>query len=298
MKTPFTIVLFLMGAWLLQGCMADIRTPLIEREGITASNTARGKMLLEKAWKKQGLDQLQQHRTYSFQGKDVWKGLMGKLGKPWPEAKVDLQFRYVIGTFDSQVSFLSGSRTGERAGLQSWRYYEVDPEGTLTFTDYNERIGFGLSAYQYFFELPDRLLRAPIISYAGEREFRGQWYDQVFVSWEQPEPHREHDQYVLWINRETGLLEFALYTLRETYLKMPGASAFYGSIQFADWQDIDGILIPHRQIVYLNRPKKKPEQHLHQLEIRDFAFDDFPQDQLYPDPALERLGDDKLVSGN
>ena len=53
----------------------------------------------------------------------------------------------------------------------------------------------------------DRIKDAPIISYAGEDEFRGKKYDLVFCSWGTEKPHMKHDQYVAWINKETGLME-------------------------------------------------------------------------------------------
>lgn len=291
----FTISsLFWSVLFLLSGCMADIRTPLIEEQGIMSIHETKGKLLLEKAWKKQGLDRLEDHQTYTVKARDVWKGLMGKMGKPWPDAGIDLELKYAVGTFDSQVNFLSGKRKGVVAGLQSWNYYEQEPGADLIFMAYDERIGFGLSAYQYFFELLDRLKKAPIISYAGEKEFRGQHYDQVFVSWETPAPHQQHDQYVLWINRESGLLDYAVYTLRDNYLKLPGSKAFYGSIQYKDWRSVAGILIPHTQLVYLNSPKKKEKKHLHQLQVEEFTFDNFSLETLYPNPELERVGDDKV----
>ena len=217
------------------------------------------------------------------------------MGKVWPDATIDIRLQYAIGTFDSQVTFHSGKREGAKAGLQSWKYYEQEPGAKLKFADYNKRIAFGLSAYQYFFELLDRLKKAPIISYAGEHTFKGQHYDQVFVSWEKTEPHQQHDQYVLWINRESGMLDFALYTLRENFLKMPGSKAFYGSIQFKDWRPVDGILMPHTQLVYLNSPKEKEHKHLHKLTVSEFTFDNFSLEELYPDPELERIGDDKVA---
>ncbi|MCB0630373.1 MAG: hypothetical protein KDD15_11590 [Lewinella sp.] len=296
MKNHLISVLLPLLLVLVQGCMADLRPSLIEKEGIVSTNEEKGKMILLKAWKKQGLENLSLHETYLVRGQDVWKGMMGKLGKPWPDAAIDLQLKYAVGTFDSQVIFQSGKRQDVKAGLQSWRYYEQVPGSELTFVDYDERIAFGLSAYQYFFELLDRLRKAPIISYAGEKMFKGRLYDQVFVSWDMPEPHQQHDQYVLWINRESGMLDYALYTLRENYLKMPGSKAFYGSIQFKDWRPVDGILIPHTQLVYLNSPKEKEKKHLHQLRVEEFAFDTFSLEELYPNPEIDRIGDDKVAA--
>ncbi len=279
---------------LLSSCMADLRTPLVKKEGISAKNQKIGKEIMEKAWQRHGFDNLRKHRVYSFHGKDIWRGMMGKIGKPWPEAKSEMDFKYAINTFDSQVAFNDGKRQGVIAGLQSWKYYEKEQDGKIIFQPYNKRIGFGLSAYHYFFEMLDRLKSVPIISYAGEREFNGQNYDLIFATWNKAEPHIEHDQYVLWINKTTGFLEYAVYTLRENYLKMPGYKAFYGSIKFMDLREIDGVLIPHKQIIFLNKPSKKEKKHLHQLDVSDFKFDSFELNELYPDPAISKIGDSKV----
>ncbi|MBX2877691.1 MAG: hypothetical protein KTR30_36565 [Saprospiraceae bacterium] len=283
----FAIIIF------FTGCMADMRTALIKEKGITAVHEKKGKELIDQAWKKHGLDGLAHHQTYRVEGMDVWKGIMGKMGKPWPEAKSKLELKYAIGTFDSQAVFLDGKRANTKAGLQSWQYYEKELDGEIEFKKLNKRIAFGLAAYQYFFEMLDRLRGAPIISYAGQKEFREQQYDLVFVTWGTEKPHMDHDQYMLWINRSTGMLDYAVYTLRENYLKFPGARAFYGSIQFKDYQPVMGVMIPHTQIVYLNQPKRKEKKHLHKLEVDVFEFDKFSIDELYPDAGIEKMGDNK-----
>lgn len=295
MKAFSTFFWLLLAIIVLPSCMADLRTALIKEDGITTSNTQKGKALLEAAWAKHGFNQLDNYTTYSFTGTDTWKGLMGKMGKPWPSAKSTIEFKYAIRTFDSQAHFLDGKRANTVAGLQSWNYYEKPPDGELAFTDYNKRIDFGLSAYHYFFELLDRLKRAPIISYAGEKTFNDEEYDLVFATWEKPEPHMKHDQYILWINKETGLLDYAVYSLRDNFLKVPAYKAFYGSIKFSDYQKVNGILIPFRQTVFLNQPKKKEKKNIHELIVSEFSFDDFDLEELYPDKALKKLGDRKVV---
>ncbi|OUS00399.1 hypothetical protein A9Q86_10535 [Flavobacteriales bacterium 33_180_T64] len=274
--------------------MADMRTRIIKKEGINSSNETKGKRLLKTTWDKHGFSKLENHDTYSFTADDTWKGLMGKMGKPWPEAKSKLKFKYAINTFDSQVEFLNGKMQNTTAGLQSWQYYEKKEYKDIEFVEDNKRIIFGLSAYQYFFEMLDRLKNAPIISYAGEKEFNDISYDLIFVTWKDPKPHMEHDQYLLWINKNTQLLEYAVYSLRDNYLKIPGYKAFYGSIKFDDYKNIDGVLIPHKQTVFLNEPSKKDKRHLHQLIVKDFVFDDFDINELYPNSNLEKIGDNKL----
>lgn len=267
---------------IMQGCMADMRTPLLKEKGITESNSKKGRQILEEAWRRHGFDKLENHRVYSIKAHDVWKGLMGKPGRPWPDAESQMAFKYAIGTFDGQVEFLDGRRKGEFAGMAEGSYYEIDPAGNLKFMKMKKKRQFGLGAYQYFFEMPDRLKKVPIISFAGEKEFRGQKYDIVFATWQTPEPHMEHDQYTLYINQKTKMIDFAVYSLRHNYLKIPGYKAFYGAIEYEDYRPVDGILIPHQQTVYLNGLKENKEKHIHQLRVLDFKFDSFNILSLYP----------------
>ncbi|MCW5516932.1 hypothetical protein [Muriicola sp. Z0-33] len=294
MNTLKKITLLVLAPIILQSCMADMRTLMIKQNGITQLNESKGKSILENTWKKHGFSKLANHKAYSLTADDTWKGLMGKMGKPWPEAKSKLKLKYAINTFDSQVEFLDGKRKNTLAGLQSWQYYEKEILGEIEFVKYNERIAFGLSAYQYFFEMLDRLKGAPIISYAGVKEFNSTHYDLVFVTWKEVEPHMEHDQYVLWINKETQLLEYAVYSLRDNYLKIPGYKAFYGSVKFDDYKNIDGILIPHEQFIFLNKPSRKDKKHIHKLTVQDFKFDDFDINELYPNSSIAKIGDKKL----
>ncbi|WP_424962908.1 hypothetical protein [Ekhidna sp.] len=287
----YIITAYFIPALFLSGCLADLQTRTV-KNGISPETENHGKDLLLTSWRNQGLDELNKHSTYSFSGTDVWKGLMGGIGKPWPEKRTRLNFKYAIGTFDGQVEFLSGEYKGKMAGLQSWQYYEDNEDG-ITFMERNKKTSFGLAAYQYFMELPDRLKDAPIISYAGDRTFDQQEYHLVFVTWSTPKPHKEHDQYLLWINKERSLIEYAEFTIRDNYLKLPGSAAFYGSIHYEDFRSIEGVHIPHKQTVFMNGPKKKEKKRLHQITIDSFAFDNFPESMLYPNPELEKVGDSK-----
>ncbi len=277
----------------LQSCMADLRTKSIKKEGITIENTKKGKAILERSWKAQGFDKIKNHQVYSFTGKDTWKGMLGRVGKVWPDRKSEMSFKYQIGTFDGQVAFLDGKRKEELAGLQNWNYYEVSDKKDTQFKKQNKRITFGVSAYQYFTEMIDRLKNAPIIIYAGEKEFKSKKYDLVFVSWHTEKPHQAADQYIAWINKETGLMDYTQYTLRENYLKMPGSRAIAGAVEYGEFKNIDGILIPHEHTVYGFKLRKKKKKNLHQLIISDFQFDDFDVEELRLDKEIVKGGDFK-----
>ncbi|MFK8007412.1 MAG: hypothetical protein AB8H03_13620 [Saprospiraceae bacterium] len=277
----------------LQSCMADLRTKTIKQEGITIENTKKGKAVLDRSWKAQGFDKIKNHQVYSFKGKDTWKGMLGRVGKVWPNRKTEMNFKYEVGTFDGQVAFLDGKRKGEYAGLQNWNYYEIDDEDKAQFQKPNKRIKFGLAAYQYFTEMIDRLRSAPIINYAGEKEFKGKKYDLVFVTWNTEKPHQEADQYIAWINKETGLMDYTQYTLRESYLKAPGSKAIAGAVEYGDYREVDSILISFEHTVYGFNMKKRKKKNLHQLVISDFQFDDFDVEELRLNKSLAKGGDFK-----
>jgi hypothetical protein len=295
-KTLKLIGILFISSFLLQGCIYDLRTKSIKKEGITEANIKKGKEILESAWKKQGYDKLKDHQTYSFHGSDTWKGLLGRMGQIWPELKSELDFKYQIGTFDGQVTFKDGEEKGNIAGLQNWNFYEIINSDT-TFKDKNhkknQRKVFGLAAFQYFTEMIDRIKDAPIISYAGEDEIRGQKYDLVFCTWESAEPHMEHDQYLAWINKKTELIDFTQYTIRESYLKPPGYKMIGGGVEFTRFKAIDGIMIPHEQLVYAIKLRKKQKKNLHRLIISGFEFDGFDVEELRIDRNIETGGNFK-----
>lgn len=291
MKVKFLI--WAVSLVVLQSCMADLRPSLIKKEGITSHNELKGKKILQESWERQGFDKLHQFTSYSFHGEDVWKGMMGRLGKPWPDAKSNMFFRFEIGTFDSQVKYLDGKKANTYAGLQSWHYYEFPEGNSPKRLKMNYRRRFGLSAYQYFFEMLDRIKQAPIVSWAGSETFNGEQYDIIFATWHKTDPHMGHDQYKLLINKKTKRLDYTIYTLRENYLKMPGARAFFGSVKYSDFKEIDGIFIPHTQTIFLNNPKKKDKKNLHVLKVKDFQFDSFDLNLLKPFSDIRSTGNSK-----
>jgi hypothetical protein len=201
--------------------------------------------------------------------------------------------KYATGTFDSQVEFIDGKKKGEKRGLQSWNYYVIPAGDSIAKFKKkpHARTEFGLAAFHYFFELVDRLRKVDLITYAGEKEFNGKTYELVFVTWGKLKTHKKHDQYMLWINKQTSLLEYCEFTIHDSFL--PGGNTIPGSIEFTSLKEINGVKIPFEQYVYIGSPKKKHSKYLHKLTVTDFKFDSFDLEELYPNKDLKRNGDNK-----
>ena len=95
MKNINLILTLFVSTFLLQSCLHDVRPRMLKREGISEENTLKGKQILDRVWKKQGGDKLEERKVYSFQGIDTWKkSRLGKIGKLWSDYKTTLVFQF------------------------------------------------------------------------------------------------------------------------------------------------------------------------------------------------------------
>lgn len=262
----------------LSGCLADIRPESI-KEGYGEADVEKGRALLHKAMARHGgLGRWKAHRTAEVTLTDDWRGFLLKtLFLPWPENKVPIKVQYLLGTNDSRGTFLEGSRKGETWGIQNWATYTQRPGEAPVFKK-DKAIKFYMPTYQYFFELPFHLPFAGVVIYAGEDELAGQAYDVVFVSWNTDAPQAKIDQYLAYISRKTGLIDYLRYTVRDQF------GFLVGNMQFTDYRDVQGIQVPFRQtVVDDDRPDGKKV--MHQVLYKSAAFGvDVPDEAFYPDP--------------
>ena len=274
----------------LSSCLSSVSNKIVKQERMTKKEKALA--ILNRAWLTHGMDQMSKKKVYEVIATNHWKGIQGKFGKLWPNQKQLMKLQYAVGTFDSKVTFLNGKKQGEERGLQAWKYYVKEKgDSVLEFKKKTHRkTQFGLAAFHYFFELLDRLKKVDLIAYAGEKTFNGNQYELVFITWEKLEKHPEHDQYVLWINKKTNMMDYVHFTVHDT--PFPG-NMVTGSVEFTQFKTIEGVKIPFEQIVYVGDPKANQNKYLHKLTVNDFKFDAFDKQVLYPKKELISIGDSK-----
>ena len=287
---------YLLVVGILSSCTANLLPSNVKNNPNSTELEEQGKMIMEKTYAAHGSATMDKHEVYQFTATDDWKGMMAGMGKLWPQKNTNMTFKYVPNTFDAQVKFNEGETKGLVAGMQSWQYYEKPTEAVKADFDKeaNKRYKFGMAAFQYFTELVGRLSNAEIIRYGGKEEFNDNTYDLVYVTWKQEEVSKEYDQYILYVNEKTSMVDYASYTLRDNYLKMPGTAMIYGTIGYSDYRNIDGFMVPFTQSIFMMGPDKNNENYLHQLVLESFEFDGFDKSELYPNSKIEDIGDNKL----
>ncbi len=260
----------------------------------------RGRELLAAMAERHGLPAFRRHATMQVTACDRWPG-----GSAWwPQDVQCFRSQSRLRTFSSRIELLDGPGKGEVWGIQSWAPYRGrsgQPPALLSEPD--AAISFYLPTLHYFNELPFRILSAGIVRAAGEARLGGRTYDRVFATWGRPEPNGDNDQYVLWIDRETGLLSKVRYTVREATTRMSARqrrwlrSVILGTMHYEDYRSLDGVMMPFAQTVTLSPPEltRHPlsRHHFHRLELREAAFDTVPTEALILDPRRDEIGDRK-----
>lgn len=254
--------------------LSDIRPTQIKGE-ISADAAREGRQLLDRlAARYGGLDRYRQLGVSQVEYTDEWASdFMQRVGSPWHKGE-RLRLTYAHGSDNSRLDFLSGPRQGQSWGIQQWQPYVVAGEGRRFAA--NKDITFWLPTIEYFLEMPFRIGEAPIAAFAGSRTLSDKAYDLVYLTWGRPAPQRDIDQYVAWIRKSDGILEFVEYTVRDV------APFMTGCIHYEDLREVDGILLPFRMTLG-DCPGKPGMLHRQTLQTARF-LPDLPLRELVPEP--------------
>ncbi len=256
-------------------------------------------VLIDNVIEKQNFKYLEFHRYYRIKGQDHWPGLTGSLTKLWPQKDGELVLNCAFNTFDGFAQFPDKKNNLHTTGVQTWNFYTVEnqeiikipPKGSV------KKEIFGLHALQYFTELAYRLKNASFHNYYGTQMVNDITYDLVFVSWKGESPHKDLDQYIIWINQKTSLIDYCQYTIREN--KNPLTRKFHGSIKFEYSQNSETtntFIHPRSFSIYINNnafdPKSK-KKFLHQYNVESFEVKVISEEALYPFQNIPKIKDSK-----
>ncbi|MEO1436545.1 MAG: hypothetical protein AAFV80_13485 [Bacteroidota bacterium] len=288
-------LILLMALGVLSSCkLADVRPSAFKNDTIAPQRD--GREMLAEAVNAMGYQNLENLETYSaksvFKWKTFWSimpmnSLRGNKGN-------EIEFHFVPNSFDSKVQYHEGRKRGDIHGLQSWEAYRELAGKALKFKK-DKRRTWGQGAYHYMIEAPYRLLeKAPIVKYAGEREWQGQTYDLIFATWYTEEPNKEHDQWLLYVNRETKFIDLAHITIREFFLPFPKNMA-HGTVVYPSRTEKNGIYFPDEVIIQLGKPKKNTKKKVYRFSLYDYQFNSIEKQTFYPNPDLKPIGDHRPV---
>jgi hypothetical protein len=211
-------------------------------------------------------------QTYSVTYGDEFYGFFGKQAHPFSEQNMTFTLTYIPKDFNGQMEIMNGENKGDIWGMQSWKVYKKDSNGTAVLQD-NKDMKFWIPTYQYFIELANRIQEASVIDYVGTKTIDGIRSEGILASWNTIEPQKDIDQYLVWIDADTKRIVKVEYTVRDAYRFVTGAA------HFQDYRDYDGILLPSVLPVESNLLRKGI---LHKMTINDFVADPVKPDAILP----------------
>lgn len=297
-------ILFLLGLTLgLPACLADIRPPTLATDrDVGPAASRRGRELLSAARDRYGSEKdYRAQKTGRLILTDEWHAPLARaVAMHWDHNGQRMQLDWNLLSDNARLQILDGPAKGKSFGLVNGRTYEAnslqdaggadgnfvpgrpDAPRVVNNADYK----FALQTILYFMEFPYRIMSADIVAYAGQRELDGQMYDMVFVSWNDARPQEDVDQYIVYINRRTGLMDRLHYTIREKF-RFTTASCIY-----SDFQRTDGFLFP-RKITLVTAPDQKDDV-FHEMTVFELELGGaLPVDYL--NPALDQSADPETV---
>ena len=126
--------------------------------------------------------------------------------------------------------------------------------------------------------VPLRLGYADKVSYMGTIEHEGKVYEQVFATWETLDPNMKFDQWVVWIDPDTGNIAKAKLTIRE----YTGMLADEAVVEFGEYKTFGDVTVPTTITALFALDDTDP---IRSWTVTSFEWTDAPVDAAKPNDA-------------
>lgn len=272
--------LFAVDRW----CPADIRpaglrAPTVEGEAAAARSLAAVRQA-------HGAASWSRSQTMEVVFYDDWPFALTRIAlAPWSEPRQKIRGRLLRRSWTTELELLDGHDRGERWGLQSWNAWRAAPDSDPSFES-SWLVSTVVAGLRYFLELPLPQDTATFVQTASSAEVAGKTYERLYVTWNRSEPQRDFDQYLLWIDPDSGLVARVDFTVR-------ALSGFaVARARFEDYHDVGGVKLASRITI----DGVLPTGHtlpIHTLEVESRHFDEFEVAAIRPDPHLPEMGERK-----
>ena len=266
-----------------QGCAySDLRSQAMVDGSVSQDDRAKGRALLESLARSHGgVDAWKAHRNARVVLSDTWFSTVAYwVAAPWSENGQTFEMTALLGTDNSRLVFMGGDDDGQHWGIQNWASYTADgPNATVRF-EQDDDIVFWLPTIEFFIEAPFRLREAELVTWIGQRELQGRRYDLVVATWGQDAPQDLVDQYVAWIDVETGRLAYLTFTVRDFLDSM------VGTMSYRDYRTVQGIDVA-MTMVNVDEPGGDTTGHKMKISSIEFGVD-VPDAFVVPEPERRR----------
>ncbi len=256
------LVLLIIGSLWFIYTPVDLRPPYLGNK-IAEKDFTKGKALVKEIQNAYGgKENWLAHKTGTYlQTADWYEDKLGVAN--WDTIPQRFQMTAILGTDNAEFTLLNGPNKGQTWGVEDWTSFQKK-KGQKIITPH-EKYQHKLVYKNYWFQFPFRFSEAPIIAYAGERTVNGETYDLLYATWGSEAANRKYDQYVLYLDKQTKMLEWLNFTVREK------ANFLNITAQFTDFKTINGITVPFNQYISWGKPGEDGHK-LHENRYESIQF--------------------------
>ena len=130
--------------------------------------------------------------------------LVSLIASPLNSSPLTYQYVSVPGNRASSYYQSTGSGTDFLIGENEMGIYQQNA-GTVEYGRFTD--DFFCKAVRHLIEFPFEMSSANILEYIGKESWNSEEYHLVFASWDDFKPNQNFDQFIIWINKHTGLVD-------------------------------------------------------------------------------------------
>lgn len=238
-RKGFLTTLLLSGLALVGCKLADLQPETLKNAEEAAELNAKARQVYGAALEQMGgLERFKRYKTKTLTGIDQWNSAFVRWFTPATES--EQRFSATLSRDKDEIvfRFLNGSRKDEIIGVEAGSTFEERDEKRIYGNAASIRLY--LVPLRDYLEWPFTLFDSPVLLYGGSRTISDGAYDVVFASTGRVGPSKRHDQYLIYINRESGLVDYIEFTLRELM------ASYKGALHYDDFRQVEGLSIPFR----------------------------------------------------
>lgn len=171
-----------------------------------------------------------------------------------------------LGSNNCEMTLLNGKNKGDEFQVKGDKYFIKKSNRDDWILNEEKRFYEKMIYKNYWFQFPFRIGEASIKKYFGQKKVAGIDYELIYATWGSEKANKDYDQFVLYLNAETHLIEYLHFTVRDK-MKSLGLTA-----RFADFRKVEDFTFPHSQFITLGKPgskeKKMHENHYKKIDVK------------------------------
>lgn len=202
---------------------------------------------------------------------DYWNSRLIRFFTPIPERVQAMRVKLSTTKNTIHIKLTDGRQRGRIFGVEEGEPYTYDSKNGRVFNKDSD-IQIYSESLRIYLLLPFQVHSYSKLAYLGDVEIGNQEYYEIFATNGDWEASDAYDQYRLYVQKETGKIDYIMFTYRDVF------SFYKGILHYEDYTLYKGRLFPTKIAI---QDDFMSEKYTHQLQIGNVKF--LPKEPTWED---------------